>query len=243
MRKTFLFWLAFAFAIILATYLSVRIAMLVMGRGGFAEIRAISISSRNGTADKSAIAAAIGISPHTPTYRVKLADILGRISAIPDIDAASVRRLPNGTLWVRVQMRTVIAAWTDGTSYYPLSPDGTKINRPSDTRPEKSLVFRGDLPNDLGGIAKAVTRAPKIMADLDYLEWVDGRRWNLVLNSGIVVKLPENNADAAIQDLSALDKKTDILARDIRVLDLRDPERKFVQLQVTSNQKPVTSKR
>ncbi|MCL2331413.1 MAG: cell division protein FtsQ/DivIB [Proteobacteria bacterium] len=229
MRKTFLFWAAFAFAIIIATYLSVRLTMLVMGRGGFADIRAISVSSRNGAADKSAIAAAIGISPRTPTYRVKLGDVLARISAIPDIDAASVRRMPNGTLKIKVQMRTAIAAWTDGTHYYPIGADGTKINRPSGQRPENSLVFRGDLPNDLGGIAGAVTRAPKIMAELNYLEWTDGRRWDLALNSGVIVKLPENNAEGAIRRLAELDKKTDILARDIRVLDLRDPERTFVK--------------
>lgn len=230
MRKTLLFWLTFSFAIIIATYLSVRIVMLVTGHLDAAGIKTVSVSSKNGGLDKSAVARVVNIAPNTPTYGVRLDDILARILTVPDIDDAGVRRMPNGSIQIRVRMRTIIAAWTDGEYYYPLGANGVKIDRPSDDRPEKSLVFRGNLPDDIGQITAAVINAPKIMAAVDYLEWIDARRWNLVMKSGATVQLPEKNATVAINALADLDKKTNILTREIKTLDLRDQERTFVKI-------------
>jgi cell division protein FtsQ len=230
MRKKILFWTAFVLAVVVATYLAVRITMLCLGGGAATPVRGLSISSENGRIDRTAIAAAVGIPANTPTYAVRLEDMLARILAIPDIEAASVRRLGSGSLQIRIRIRTAVAAWTDGNDYYPLAADGSVIKRPLGARPENSLVFRGILPDDLGVIVRALRAAPRLMARTEYVEWADGRRWDLITNLGVIVQLPENNAESAVLAASELDGKTNLLGRRISVLDMRDPERTFVKI-------------
>ena len=132
MKHRILFWILFVLAVIAATYLSVRISMVFMGGGNGAVVRMVSVSSENGKIDRAAIAELVGIRPGTPMFKVALHDVLARIMTAPDIDAAAVRRLSNGNITIRVRMRTAIAAWTDGEHFYPLTANGTMINRPTD---------------------------------------------------------------------------------------------------------------
>jgi cell division protein FtsQ len=56
------------------------------------------------------------------------------------------------------------------------------------------------------------------------------RRWNLRLNNGIDVRLPEGNVAQALDRLVALDREKKLLSRDIVAVDLRLPDRVSVRL-------------
>jgi cell division protein FtsQ len=56
------------------------------------------------------------------------------------------------------------------------------------------------------------------------------RRWNVLLRSGLEIKLPENGAEKAIERLLVLDHDKKLLSRDIVNVDLRLPDRVSVQL-------------
>jgi cell division protein FtsQ len=56
------------------------------------------------------------------------------------------------------------------------------------------------------------------------------RRWNVVLNNGVEVRLPEADAAQALDTLVQLDRDDKILSRDITAVDLRLPDRVTVQL-------------
>lgn len=59
---------------------------------------------------------------------------------------------------------------------------------------------------------------------------VDQRRWNLRLRSGVDVKLPETDPDAAIATLLKLQRESRLLDREIQWVDLRTPGKAFVRL-------------
>ena len=65
------------------------------------------------------------------------------------------------------------------------------------------------------------------------LVFVGQRRWNIILKSGQVIMLPENQPEQAIQKILILDKAERILARQIAVFDFRLPSR--VTLRVPSD--------
>ncbi|HEX9836247.1 MAG TPA: cell division protein FtsQ/DivIB, partial [Alphaproteobacteria bacterium] len=58
---------------------------------------------------------------------------------------------------------------------------------------------------------------------------VGQRRWNVKLDGGIDVRLPEENAAAAWAKLGDLERKHSILSRDVEAVDLRLPDRLIVQ--------------
>ena len=56
------------------------------------------------------------------------------------------------------------------------------------------------------------------------------RRWDLHLDNGIMVKLPEDHVDAALAELVELERQDGLLGRDISAVDMRFADRLVVQL-------------
>lgn len=226
MKKSLSFWLYFSAVVMTATYFSVRIIMTSMGMGSASVIKSISVISDSNNSDLSVIAAGSGITAGTKTYSVNLNDIRDRISMMPDVKKVAVRRLPNGDIIIKLNLHKAIAFWTDDKFIYPVSKDGTIINKPIEERLEGTILFRGKMPADITEITK-FTR--QISADLNYIEFIENRRFNLFTNQNITVMLPEENASSAINNLILLQKNYKILSRDIKVLDMRDANKIIVK--------------
>ena len=56
------------------------------------------------------------------------------------------------------------------------------------------------------------------------------RRWDMRLENGITIRLPERGADAALAELLRLDREHGLLSRDIAAVDLRIDDRLVVKL-------------
>jgi cell division protein FtsQ len=227
MKNRFIFWLMSSLAVSLAIYVAVRVSIVLVGLGGtLSEIKKISVHSSNGeTAD---IITRLGI--ESGTKHIDLDDVLTRVNADPDIANVAIRRLPNGEIKVRADMRVVVASWTDGENYYPLDNTGAPINRPSLTRPENTLIFSGKVPKDISNITNTLKHAPGLFYRIDKMEFVEDRRWDIFLLNGIRVMLPEENFEEAIKKLDKTNKQNMILDRQIKLLDMRDLSRPLVKL-------------
>lgn len=226
MKRSIWFWLCFIIAIVLAIYFSVRIIMTGTGHGKPSLVRNITISADIKDADLSDLATTISIAPGTHSYSVDLDAMNARVGAVPGVRKSAVRRMPNGNISVEVSLYQAVALWTDGENYFPLSGDGTIVNRPTDARDAGNLVFRGKLPNDITEITRV---ARNMIGDIDYLEWIENRRWNLHTTGGITVMLPESDPISAITSLITLNKNHNILHKDITVIDMRDSARTYVK--------------
>lgn len=226
MKRNLWFWLYFILAILLAIYFAARVVMTFMGYGPIATVRNISISADANDKDLTAIAATVGIAPGTHTHSVNLELVNERIAQTPGVRNSAVRRMPNGNMSVKIRLYRAVAEWTDGTYYYPLSADGTIVKKPNEERSPGAVVFRGPVPDDIGDITNAATN---LIGDLEYMEWVDGRRWNVGIKNGTVVMLPESDPNAAIANLVVLNQKHNILSKDIHIIDMRDSARILVK--------------
>ncbi|MGI5845730.1 MAG: cell division protein FtsQ/DivIB [Alphaproteobacteria bacterium] len=227
MKNKFLFWLMFCIAILLAIYIAVRISMVSMGIGGIlSDVKKVSVYSDNGKA--SDLITRLGID-HTDKH-IDLNDVLARVASDPDIANVAVRRLPNGEIKIRADMRVIVASWTDGENYYPLDDTGAPINKPSSTRPENTLVFSGQVPQDLSKTIKIVKHTPNLFYSIDRMEFIEDRRWDIFLLNGMKIMLPEENFEQAITKIDNMNKQNMILDRQIKLLDMRDLSRPLVKL-------------
>lgn len=226
MKRKILFWLSFVVAIILAVYFAVRIIMNTMGYGNAPTVHQISITADTRDIDMIQIQSGTGIIAGTPARDLDLDVILARISNIPGIKQAAVRKMPNGNVRIKITTHHAVALWTDGTAYYPLSADGTIVQSPTDTRADDAVVFVGNVPNDISEITAA---ARNIGAYLDYMTWIENRRWDIYTTGGIRVMLPEDNPTAAIATLISLNQNHGILSKKINSIDLRDDARILIK--------------
>jgi cell division protein FtsQ len=227
MKKSILFWLCFVLSIILAIYFAVRVITSQMGRGPVSVVR--NIETYGTTAkDDEIIKLSIGVTPGTNLRSIDLHQLNYRVSNIPGIKNSAVRLLPNGNIIVKIQKHKVIASWTDGAYYYPLSADGTKIDTPMPERNGNSVVFRGELPNNLTDIISSVSSISKY---IDYLNMVESRRWNIHTINGTTIYLPEKDPVAAINKIKVLNQTHKLLSRKLEIIDMRDNARILVKEQ------------
>ncbi len=200
--------------------------MTFMGHGKIATVRNITVTTDTNDQDPGTLVAAAGIAPGTHSYSLNLNTVNERILKTPGIKKSATRRLPNGNLAIRTVLYYAVAEWTDGTSFYPLSADGTIVKKPSQSKTPGTVLFRGTMPNDISDITKA---AMNLVSYIDYIEMIDNRRWNLYTTGGITVMLPESDPTAAIGTLVALNEQHRILSKDIKILDMRDGARILVK--------------
>ncbi len=199
--------------------------MTVMGRGSGAVVKNVSLRTDTPGTDAGAISNASAIVPGMRTYSISLDDVRTRIENVPDVERVAVRRQSNGNISVHVKMRRAVAFWTDGEKFFPLTADGTIINQPSEEHPKLGILFRGNLPDDITKITKIATGSG---LGPDFMEWVEGRRWNMVIGD-ITVQLPEDSVADAVSLLAEMEKKYGLLSREIFVIDMRDKGRTLVR--------------
>lgn len=234
---------AIAFALFLALIAAVTLVALdvparamtaageAIGRAGFTVKRVDVVGLRN--------------MDSAPVYEVALAQ---RSMAMPLVDADGIRerllrygwikdarvsrRLPD-TLVIDIVERQPAALWQDREQLALIDADGVVIDRvPVTQMPDLPLLIgpRANLhERDLNEILDA---APTLKPQLVSASWVGGRRWDLKLQTGETIALPEGEeaAKAALSKFAELDKSSGLLGRGLIRFDLRLPGKMIVRL-------------
>lgn len=153
-----------------------------------------------------------------------------RIEQLPWIKTASVERMLPNTVVIRVHERKPMALWQNDGQFALIDEDGEVITRKHLERFADLFVVVGpDAPEHIGGLLEILSSQPELMHRVKAAVRVGGRRWDLMLAGGIAVRLPEEGALAAWKRLARYEREHDVLARDVRVLDLRLPDRLIIR--------------
>ena len=143
----------------------------------------------------------------------------------------TVRKFYPGTLAIEITERTPYALWQRDGEVLVMDRNGVPI-MPLDKSRFAALPFMvGGGANETAQpfLAELMTQ-PGIAARMHDAVLVAGRRWDLHLDNGVTVKLPEKGVRAALAQLVKLDSEKQLLARDVVVIDLRLPDRVTVRL-------------
>lgn len=156
-----------------------------------------------------------------------------RLKTLPWVQDVSVMKLYPGTLRVILEERVPSALWQ------------RSVNDPVQIVDSAGKVISGRLearyarlPRVVGeGAESRVAEITSLLDDVPELQkkvrasmLVSHRRWDLFLDNGVQVMLPEVEPLKAAQKLQDLDKKSGLLDRDLTVVDLRLPDRVAIRL-------------
>jgi cell division protein FtsQ len=147
-------------------------------------------------------------------------------------DARVSRRLPD-TLVVDIVERTPTALWQDRDRLALIDADGVVIDRVAVTQMPDLPLLVGPGANLRGPeLDRLLDVAPSLKPQLLSAAWVGGRRWDLALQTGETIALPEGEdaAQAALGKFADLDKSTELLGRGLVRFDLRLPGKMIVRL-------------
>lgn len=166
------------------------------------------------------------------TFDLDLEKLRTRVESMDEVAQASLYLRTGGILNIDIKPREPVAIWRVGKNLTLLDAQGVKSGQ------LEARVARRDLPLVSGqgadaAIAEALAihrAAGPVKKNLYAVARIGDRRWDLVLDRGLLVKLPVENPIQAVERLIALNEAQDLLARDIRGVDLRDPRRPILRL-------------
>jgi cell division protein FtsQ len=147
-------------------------------------------------------------------------------------DARVSRRLPD-TLVIDIVERTPAALWQSQGRLALIDREGVVLDRvPVDKMPDLPLLIGAGANAEEQQLARLMDAVPTLKPQLASATWVGGRRWDLNLQSGETLALPEGEdaAKAALTKFARLDKSTGLLGRGIVRFDLRIPDKMIVRL-------------
>lgn len=154
-----------------------------------------------------------------------------RIMALAWVRDATVERLWPDTVLVNVSEREPLAIWQNNGAFRLIDRDGQVIlERGLGPFGYLPVVVGEDAPQHAAEILATLEAQPGLMALVKAAVRVGGRRWNVRLAGGIDVHLPEIGAAKAWARLAEYERQHQLSGRDVRVLDLRLPDRLIVRM-------------
>ena len=140
------------------------------------------------------------------------------------------RRLPD-TILVRLDERIPLALWQRQGRFTVIDSEGKEIVGIDPAKfADRPIVVGDDAPDHAASLIALLETEPQLMARIAAAVRVGGRRWNLRLDNGVDVNLPENNPGAAYERLAQLARDNGLIDRNLVAVDLRLPDRLILRV-------------
>ena len=162
--------------------------------------------------------------PGASSLTLDVAAIQQTVTALGPVRSARVKLGSDGILLISVDERMPEALWRDPEGVLwlvdrqgiAIGPAGPRANHPA-------------LPVVMGEGAQAATTeaatlfraVPELRPRLRAFIRVGQRRWDVALDRGLTIMLPEHGAEAALAQILALHYGEELLDRDLAVIDMR----------------------
>ncbi|MGB3810509.1 MAG: cell division protein FtsQ/DivIB [Parvibaculum sp.] len=202
----------------------------VLALAGFS-IDDVTVSGRS-HADSQQLLAALGIKRGDPIFGFDTEAARQRVERVDWVKSATVTRLLPDAIRIDIVERKPFAVWQRGGALSVVDSSGRPIT-------DENVQAYANLPFivGFGGAREAediltlmAQAQPQLLSRVRAFVRVGSRRWNLRLENGVDVKLPEVGIEKALADIVALDAAYKIFSRDIESVDLRLPDRVSVAL-------------
>jgi cell division protein FtsQ len=171
---------------------------------------------------------AIGAKKKDPIFSIDISQVKKSLNNNKWTTQALVeRRLPN-TLYIALEERKPIAIWQFGKKHYLIDEDGERIiqyKRDHSASQSGLLLVVGSGANIYANhLLKELEKAQKLSEKIIAATRYGGRRWDLILEEQIKVKMPEDHFFVAYDYLNKLDKKGKLFGNNNKEFDLRNTE-------------------
>ena len=209
----------------------IQVTQAMTSAAGFA-INSVKVSGNAETSEID-ILEKIGLDGTTSLMSLDVAGTRDALRTLPWILDAEVRKIYPDTVEIKLKEKVAFGIWQHGSELELIEQDGKPIAKLRDNKFAHLPLFVGqDAGTGADEIMHDLDRWPAVKSRVKALMRVAGRRWDLKLDNGVVIKLPERDMDRAMAELAEFDNSQKVLERDILAIDLRLEDRTTVQLTV-----------
>lgn len=205
------------------------VAQAVTSTAGFA-VEDVRVSGNQHTSEID-ILQLLGLDGSTSLLGLDIAAARTALSELPWVESAEVRKVYPSTVEVVLRERQAYAIWQHGSDLSLIERSGSVIAPLRDNKFASLPLFVGrDAETAAASIDEEFSKWPAIASRVKAFVRVGGRRWDVHLDNGVVVRLPEENVAGALALLNRFDEEQQVLSRDIAMVDMRLPDRVAVRL-------------
>ncbi|MEZ5870662.1 MAG: cell division protein FtsQ/DivIB [Nitratireductor sp.] len=131
---------------------------------------------------------------------------------------------------VKVVERKPFAIWQNGQSLYLVERDGHEIVPYDDRFAGLPLIVGKGANSEAAALIASVDRHAEFAGKVKAYVRVADRRWNLTLDNGVSVLLPEAGAEQQLAELARMQREENVFSRAIEMIDMRFADRVIVRL-------------
>jgi cell division protein FtsQ len=154
-----------------------------------------------------------------------------QVATLPWIRQVTIKKLYPDTLRVAVVERQPFAIWQHDDKLALVDRDGTVITGAIGAEYARLPFVVGDgAAPRAAEYAELIAGVPSLRPRIHAGVLVAGRRWNVVLDNGVQLLLPEQDPAGALVAVAALDAENGLLSRAIAAVDLRLADKLVVRL-------------
>lgn len=174
----------------------------------------------------------LGLKLPITSFDLDLESMKERIEDLDAVKTASIFVQSDNLLKVEVTERLPVLIWRKGDELELLDRTGTRagVLKTRQDRADLPLIAGEAAEEALGEAIALYDRAEPIWERIRGLNRLGLRRWDVILDRGQIIQLPEDDALAALDRILALNSTQKILERDLRVIDMRDAQRTIIRL-------------
>jgi len=154
----------------------------------------------------------------------------------PWIADAQVSRVYPDTLKIDIIERDAFALWQTDSGLNLIDRDGLVLGSYDGRENTLPLLVGAGAETGAAEFIATMNRFPSIASAATAYVRIGERRWDIKLKNGITILLPEENADRELARLLKLDSEKELLARDVRRIDMRIENRMIVQVPQSARQ-------
>jgi cell division protein FtsQ len=180
--------------------------------------------------DGGSVLTALAVQYGTPILSMDVGAARQRLEALPWIEQAIVERHLPDTIWVRLTERQPLAVWQLDGKLRLIDPKGHVILDDATAWSHLPLVIGKGAAARADEFLMLIASEPTLAKRVTASTLIGERRWNVRLDTGIDVRLPEDGAAEAWSRLAELDRDQRLLARDVLAIDMRLPDRMILRV-------------
>ncbi len=139
-----------------------------------------------------------------------------------------IRNMPNN-LNITITEYEPFAIWQDEGKKYVIDREGNAVLSENLEEFKHMVVLSGKGANiHARSLFNIFTIDPKLSSEVYSATWVGGRRWNIRLNNGLLIKLPERNINEAWQRLIKIYNTPGSIVG-LKIIDLRIGDKLYLE--------------
>lgn len=181
--------------------------------------------SGNSRTSRQSILAALGFERGQSIFSADIQTARLRLLALDWVADAQVRRQFPDSVAVSIVEKLPFALWQSPDGLFVVERSGRVITKAQVADFPHLPLFLGKGGPEAGAeLVDAIALHRAVAARVKAMERVSERRWNLLLDGDVVVKLPETGWAKQLDELEHLIVDKGVLERDISEIDLRLPD-------------------